>query len=523
MRFFKDEKRIQIAVVDDDPLDIEILDAYLNQIKAFEFSLHPFHEWKAAENNLSSMDLLILDYYLGSDTALTILKNLRKTGNEIPIIVLTGNRDSHTAARIIKYGADDYLNKGELNSDELRKSISNILKMSHLKQEQKALQTKMQTLQRMEAMGTMASGIAHDFNNILSPIMGHAEMLLMDAQDNENLTGGLNEILSAARRAKELVHQILTFSRQGVQEKGPLQMYTVVDEAAKLMQATLPSTIKVRINLQKESDLIIADPTKIHQVVMNLMTNAYHAMEKTGGELMITLASEILPRMLISGESIMPGKYMHLCVADTGEGIPPELIDRVFDPYMTTKKEGKGTGLGMAVVHGIVKSCHGYIAIESQRTKGTSVHIHIPILKEDRNEIRSDHPLGHQYYKGTGRILLVDDEAPIILMERKMLERMGYHVTAINSSLEALNRFKEHPYNYDLIITDYTMPEMNGIQLAKAIMAIRPDIPVLLFTGYSEQITLEAVKKIGIRELVMKPVDQSQLSLILYKTMDSPL
>ena len=518
MWFLQDEKPIQIAVVDDDPLDIEILHAYLSEIKAFQFTLHPFHQWKAAENNLNSMDLLILDYYLGSDTALKILKTLRKMGNEIPIIVLTGNRDSHTAARIIKYGADDYLNKGELDSDQLRKSISNILKMYHLRQEQKTLEIKMQALQRMEAMGTMASGIAHDFNNILSPIMGHAEMLLMDAQDNENLTGGLNEILSAARRAKELVHQILTFSRQSVQENAPLQMYTVVDEAAKLMQATLPSTIKVIINLEKESDLIMADPTKIHQVVMNLMTNAYHAMEKTGGDLMIKLTSEILPRMLISGESIMPGKYMHLCVTDTGEGIPPELIDRVFDPYMTTKKEGKGTGLGMAVVHGIIKSCHGYIAIESQLGKGTSVDIHIPILKEDRKAIRSDHPLGHRYYKGSGRILLVDDEASIIFMEKKMLERMGYHVTAINSSLEALNRFKETPYKYDVIITDYTMPEMNGVQLAQAIMAVRPDIPVLLFTGYSEQITSETVKKIGIRELVMKPVYQSQLSLILHKT-----
>lgn len=517
MKFLKDDHPIRIAVVDDDPLDIELLDAYLSSIKEVQYRLYPFHQWASAENVLHGMDLLILDFYLGSDDALTILRKLRKTGNEIPIIVLTGNQDTQTAALIIQQGADDYLTKGEVNADQLYRSICNVMERWHLRQEQKKLQVKMQTLQRMEAMGAMAGGIAHDFNNILSPIMGYAEMLLMDAKGNETLSHGLNEILSAARRAKSLVHQILTFSRQNDVSIAPMQMHLVINEAIKLMKATLPATIKITAHIEKEYDRIMGDPTQIHQVMMNLMTNAYHAMEKAGGELSITLSCETLPKMVVAGKPVLQGRYVHLTVTDTGEGIPPELIDRVFDPYITTKQEGKGTGLGLAVVHGIVKSFHGFISIQSEVKKGTSVHVHLPFLECDG--ITADAimtPLDQSFHQGSGRILFVDDEISIIRMGKKMVKRMGYQVTAINDSIDALNLFKATPHNFDLVITDYTMPEMTGTQLAEAMMAIRPDIPVILCTGFNEQITEQVLEKMGIRHLLMKPFDQKELSLIIH-------
>ena len=520
MQFLKKDAPIHIAVVDDDSLDVEILQAYLAEIKEFQTVLHIFHEWEAASAALEGMDLLILDFYLGHHTALGILRHLREIGNDIPIIVLTGNEDSQMAARIIKNGADDYLAKGQVDSDTLQRSIYNILERWYLRREQKRLLGKMHTLQRMEAMGTMASGIAHDFNNILSPIMGYAEMLLMDADQNEILSNGLNEILSAAKRAKELVHQIMTFSRRSEQEIAPMQMHIVVNEAIKLMKATLPSTIQMAFTLDKENDLIMGDPTQIHQVLMNLMTNAYHAMEKSGGDLTITLTCDTLPDMMIAGEPVIPGRYVHLCVTDTGEGIPQDLIDRVFEPYFTTKKEGKGTGLGMAVVHGIVKSLHGFISIQSQQKKGTAVHIHIPLLERQPHGTDSAPPL-EAYYQGKGRVLIVDDELSIVRMEKKMVERMGYQVTAISNSKDALTLFQTDPYGFDLIITDYTMPGMTGTQLATAMLTIRPHIPVVICTGFNEQISPESVEKIGIRHFLMKPIDHKTLSMILHNTIEN--
>ncbi|MBF0257858.1 MAG: response regulator, partial [Desulfamplus sp.] len=464
---------------------------------------------------LDGMDLVMLDYYLGKETALDIVKQLRESNNSIPIIVLTGNEDVHTAAKISRDGADDYLVKGQLDISQLRRSICNVMERYYLRREINELKEQMHALQRLEAMGSLAGGIAHDFNNILFPITGYAEMLLIDAK-NESLKKGLKEILKGAERAKELIRQILNFSRQSGQPVRPLRVHLVVNEVLKLMRATLPSTIQVRSSIDKENDLVMADSTQIHQIIMNLMTNAYHATQNNGGEIFISLKSEKITGALPDGQEVIHGNYVHLCVRDTGEGISKDVMKRVFDPYFTTKPEGKGTGLGLAVVLGIVKSSHGYISLESEIGKGTSIHIYFPLLEKEINNVKFLHE-ERQVYKGSGHILLVDDDPAIIRMEKLMLERMGYHITTMTSSREALELFMKTPDKFDLVLTDFTMPGMTGEQMACAMISIRSDIPVVLCTGFSENITEKKALEMGIRALLMKPVVQSDLSLTLHK------
>ncbi|MBF0468992.1 MAG: response regulator [Desulfamplus sp.] len=512
-------RTIKIAVVEDDPLDVEILIGYLSRIDEFEVDLAVFNEWTDADNSLDGMDLVMLDYYLGKHTALDIVQQIRSRDNKIPVIILTGNEDVHTAALISRNGADDYLVKGRLDINQLTKSICNVMERHCLRRERNELKEQMYALQRLEAMGSLAGGIAHDFNNILFPITGYAEMLLMDAGENKNLKKGLNEILKGAERAKELIRQILTFSSQGKQSVAPLRAHLVVNEALKLMRSTLPSTIHVRSSIDKENDLVMADSTQIHQIIMNLMTNAYHATEKSGGEILVSLKPEDVNGVLPDGQEIIPGNYVHLCVRDTGEGISKDVMKRVFDPYFTTKPEGKGTGLGLAVVLGIVKNSHGYILLESEPGKGTAVHIYIPLLEKQINakflvEERS-------VYTGSGHILLVDDQLPIIRMEKLMLERMGYRVTTMTNSRDALELFRKSPDRFDLVLTDFTMPGMTGEQMACAMISIRSDIPIVICTGFSENITEKKALQLGMRALLMKPVVQSDLSLTLHKILYS--
>jgi len=384
--------------------------------------------------------------------------------------------------------------------------------------EKKRLETQLQQSQKMESIGTLAGGIAHDFNNILYSIMGYTELSLDDTEKGTRLHDNLQEILIAAQRARDLVKQILTFSSQADQTLKPLKVQLVVREAVKLIRSSLPSTIEITQNISNTCGFVMADATQIHQVALNLLTNAYQAMDHEGGKLDVTLKEVDLDVDDLKDPTMLAGSYVCLTVADTGAGIDEYEMDRIFEPYFSTKEKDKGSGLGLAMVHGIVKSYGGNIRVYSEPGKGSAFHVYLPVIQTqvERKKIEHASPVKG----GTERILLVDDEVQIVRMEQQMLERLGYHATVRTSSIEALEAFRAVPEKFDLVITDMTMPNMTGVELAKKIIEIRPDIPMIICTGFSEKISEHKAITMGIRGYVMKPVVKSELAKKIREVLD---
>jgi len=387
--------------------------------------------------------------------------------------------------------------------------------------ERKRLEAQLQQAQKMEAIGTLAGGIAHDFNNILSPIMIHSEMAMADLPHDHHIQHNLKQIFKAGERARDLVKQILTFSRQREQERTPLKIGLIVKEIIKLVRASLPSTIEIHQNIEAESETVLADPTQIHQIFLNLCANAAHAMRDKGGVLEVIIADEHMDSEAVGQfPDLNPGSYLRLTVSDTGHGMDDEVINRIFEPYFTTKEPGEGTGMGLAVVHGIVKSYGGDIIVKSEVGKGTSFHVLFPKIETD---ISSAKERDVQLPKGTERILFVDDEKAAVDVIQTMLENLGYKVTARTSSVETLEVFKDKPDAFDLVITDMTMPNMTGVDLAKEIMKIKPDVPIILCTGFSEQIDENKAKEMGISAFVMKPIIMRDMATIIREVLDPAL
>jgi PAS domain S-box-containing protein len=378
-------------------------------------------------------------------------------------------------------------------------------------QKEKArLEDQLQQAQKMEAIGTLAGGIAHDFNNILSVIIGYTELILLNGNVAEDVRQNLKEIFNASKHARDMVKQILAFSRQSKQERKPIQVAHIVKEAIKMLRASLPTTISIQQHIEKDTGIIEADPTQIHQVLMNLCTNAAHAMNGKDGVMQISLSNVELdlagPEMV---PDLNPGPYLKLSVSDTGHGIAPESYDKIFDPYFTTKKKEEGTGLGLAVVQGIVNSSNGAVTYDSEVGKGTTFHVYLPAIKRkltNEEEISTPLPMGQE------RILFVDDEQPLVEIGKQMLQRLGYTVATRTSSIEALELFKADPNRFDLVITDIVMPNMTGDKLAEKIIDIRSDIPVILCTGYSEKITRRDASEMGIQSFLMKPLVMRDLA-----------
>ena len=380
------------------------------------------------------------------------------------------------------------------------------------------LEGQLQQTQKMESIGTLAGGIAHDFNNILFPIVGYSEMLLADIPEESPFRKSVNQIYTGALRASELVKQILTFSRQKNGELKLMKMQPIIKEALKLIRSTIPTTIEIKQDLQPDCSAIKADPTQIHQIIMNLATNAYHAMETTGGEMNIKLKEVKLEKSDLFNQEIAPGAYACLSISDTGKGMEKKLIEKIFDPFFTTKETGKGTGMGLSVVHGIVKNMNGTIKVYSKPDKGTQFHVYLPLAEAIKEQQTSNTATSIQ--GGTEHILLVDDEKTIIEMEQNMLERIGYKVTSCSSSIEALEVFSATPYKFDLVITDMQMPNMSGDKLSSELTKIRPDIPILLCTGFSETISKEKASSLGIKGLLLKPIVMKNLSLKIREILD---
>jgi PAS domain S-box-containing protein len=381
------------------------------------------------------------------------------------------------------------------------------------------LERQIRQTQKMEAIGTLAGGIAHDFNNILTAIMGYTEICLFKEKESTKIRHDLEQVLKAGLRAKDLVNQILTFSRQSDQEKKPLQPEILIKEGIKLLRASLPSTIEIRQNIESVQGRILADPTQIHQVVMNLCTNAAQAMNEGGGILDISL-EEIshVPSQEDDPLNLRPGNYLKLSVSDTGVGIDPTVKDRIFDPFFTTKELGKGTGLGLSTVYGIIKNLGGDITVDSTPGEGSRFDVFFPKISGTEEESPQRSAL---FSHGKERILLIDDEESIVDMGQQMLEQLGYKVTIRTSSKEALELFKIKSSEFDLVITDMTMPHLTGIKLTEHFLAIRPDIPIILCTGFSLGLSLEQIKAIGIRDVIMKPLIRAELARTIRNVLDA--
>ena len=375
-------------------------------------------------------------------------------------------------------------------------------------------------VQRLESIGTLAGGIAHDFNNILFPIMGYVEMMIENAPEGGRERRNLEKVLEGAIRARELVRQILTFSRQTGEEIQPVRMQLILKEAFKLARSTLPSTIAVRHRIDEGCKPVMADPTQIHQVIMNLITNAYHAMHETGGELDIQLETIEAGPALSEAASLPPGLYARLTVADTGPGIPAAILDRIFEPYYTTKPKDQGTGLGLSVVHGIVKNRGGAVQVENRPGGGAVFRVFLPV-KETTADTRAA-PAPADIPGGTEHLLMVDDEPLVVDMGKAMLERLGYRVTPETDSKAALETFRAHPDRFDLVVTDMTMPGMTGVQLAGRLREIRPDVKIVICTGFSDLMDDKKAAAFGVQGFILKPVIKAEMASAVRKALDGP-
>lgn len=385
--------------------------------------------------------------------------------------------------------------------------------------ERREIEKQLRQARKMESVGTLAGGIAHDFNNILTAILGYAEMVQDELIPDSNTWKFQTEVINAGIRAKELVNQILTFSRQTEHDYSPLHLHLIIKETLKFLQASIPTTIEIRQDIDTSCRAVFADPTQIHQVLLNLCTNSYYAMLEKGGELEIGLREIIISEDdPIVSQELRPGDYVKLSVSDTGIGIRPENIEKIFEPYFTDKPINEGTGLGLSVVHGIVKSHKGYITVSSELGKGTVFNLYFPCIENvgEPGEIVSEELI----LGGDERILIVDDEEIIVKMEKVILENFGYRITATTSSLEALQIFQQRSADFDLVITDMTMPHMTGEELALKFLAIRPDIQIILFTGFNALIDKKTATEIGFCEYGMKPVRKKELAQMVRRTLD---
>jgi len=403
--------------------------------------------------------------------------------------------------------------------DQIRAAMTDITVRKRAEGEKASLEAQLRQAHKMEAIGTLAGGVAHEFNNILGVIIGNNELALMDMPDWNPAKNCLKEIQKASLRAKDVVRNILSFARKTPAERTPIQISTVIKESLKLLRASVPTMIEIRQNISCERDMILADPTEVNQVLMNLCTNAVHATGVKAGALEVGLEPIALDKdSAAKYDGLNPGDFVKLTVRDTGYGIDPEIIGRIFDPYFTTKSLAERTGMGLAIVYGIVKKHDGAIRVESEAGKGTVFEVLFPLHEGVVEQEVKEEP--EVFPKGTERILFVDDEPSLVEIAERMLRQLGYDVETKTSSVEALDLFKEEPDRFDLVITDIGMPLMAGDRLAQELIKIRPDVPVIICTGYSECFSEEKAKEMGIKAFIMKPLGMRDLANTVRKVLD---
>ena len=531
------DSKKKILVVDDEPINIDLLEAMLTQ-EDFDIIPSANGAEAIAATHSSPPDLILLDIMMPVMDGYEVAQKLKGDPNtaHIPIILVTALNDISDRVKGLEAGADDFLTK-PVDKSELKARVNNLLKVKayhdHMRNYQKKLETEVSLrtqdleeeltrrkeveaqlvrAQKMEAIGTLAGGIAHDFNNILSAIMGYSEIALLAAKKDAALSDYIRQIYVAGERARDLVHQILTFSRRTDDKLRPAKISAIIKEVLKLLGVTLPSTITIDHDIVSASS-VMANPTQIHQLIMNLCTNAAHAMEDEGGVLTVKLTDIALDPESQGGQmDVTAGDYIKLSVSDTGRGMSSDVLERIFDPFFTTKPPGKGTGLGLSTVHGIVKNHYGSIAVSSKPNEGTTFEILLPIVDQEVvSGILGDEPIP----TGSESILFVDDDKTIVNMSKIMLEKLGYQVNSKTSSIDALIDFKRQPNKYDVVITDVTMPQMTGFELANEILSVRPDTPIILCSGYVAKIPVDELESMGIQAVVSKPVSRRKIAEVI--------
>lgn len=425
------------------------------------------------------------------------------------------DRDNAWSGRLTTRKKDGSFFEAETTASSVRDSKGTIIDYVIIQRDvtnELRMERELRHSQKMEAIGTLAGGIAHDFNNILTAIIGYTEMAQMKLPKEDTATRDLERVQEAGLRAKDLVKRILTFSRQSEQVLEPLQILPIIEEVLGLLRSTMPSTIEIQLQLPDDSvnDIILADPVQIHQVLMNLATNAAHAMRNLGGVLSVSLAEmDVDAAAIVLHPDLKPGGYVTLTVGDTGHGMEKNIRERIFDPYFTTKKVGEGTGMGLSVVQGIIKNLGGTISVDSELGQGTTFHIFLPKATGGNvNRVTPD----KSTCGGVERILFVDDEEILAGLGQELLESLGYDVTIALNSREALNLFRSTPQAFDLVITDMTMPGLTGKELSRELLAIKPDMPIILCTGFSELIDEKQAREDGIRGYIMKPYAVNSLN-----------
>ncbi len=445
---------------------------------------------------LDEMDLMAINFN-------RMMAKLEETYQNL----LLARQETELINRELEYRVEQRTSELAASNIKLREEIT----------QREQLQERLQQAQKMEAIGTMAGGIAHDFNNILVPILGYSEMALRSAEPGSKLSKDVHQIIHAANRARELIQQILTLSRQKKEQLKPLRIQILIKEALKMMRSTLPTNIDIIQDIDSECPTILADPTQIHQIIMNLCMNAFHAMEFSGGILGVSLHEVELLKDEPHGLS--SGKYICLKIQDNGGGIQQKDLKRIFEPYFTTKEEGKGTGLGLAVVHGIVLSYGGHIKVDSKPDEGTIFEILLPIQEEGLSTL-DDEDVAENLPGGSEHIMLVDDQSIVLEATGAILTELGYTVHALTDPTEALQIVQKDLDAFQLIITDQTMPGMQGVELAEKILKLRPEMPVILCTGFTSTITKEEALKVGIKAYLFKPVKMKELAHTVRQILD---
>ncbi len=396
---------------------------------------------------------------------------------------------------------------------------TDITQLKKLEENQKKADEYLRQAQKMESIGNLAGGIAHDFNNLLFPIIGMSELLLEDLPEESLEYKNIEVILEAGKRGRDLVQQILSFSRRSEKKKNPVRLQQILKEALKLSRSTIPSSIQINQDIQEDCGWVMADSVQLHQIVINLITNAYHAVDQSDGKINVQLKELCVTTNDLSPKLNSDGRYVMLRISDNGCGIEESIKNKIFDPYFTTKDKHKGTGLGLALVYGIVQDHGGDILVDSKVGEGTVFSIYLPLLEGLPETEAEERTISFQ--PGLEHILLVDDEKPVAEIEKQMLNRLGYKVTMHTSSQEALECFRSNPEAFDLLLTDVTMPGITGDRLAQEVLTIRPDIPVLLCTGFSENIDKRKAEQLGIKGFLMKPVGKSDMARTVRQILDN--
>jgi PAS domain S-box-containing protein len=427
---------------------------------------------------------------------------VRRDGEVRHILVRTRIIKDDSGHIVKRYGANQDIT-GRKRAEEERARLADQLRQAH----------------KMEALGTLAGGIAHDFNNILAAIIGFCELARDKTPETSPAHRHLDRVLSAGLRGRDLVRQILTFSRQTGLEQKALQLGSLVKETVKLLRASIPATIHIQASTKNSSHFVLADPTQMQQVLMNLCANAAHAMGKSGGTLAIDVGSVSFSSPKDAPDPTLNlGRYVKLSVSDTGEGMPPEVAGKIFDPFFTTKKPTEGTGLGLPVVQGIVANHGGAITVWSEPGRGSIFTVYLPEYMGEKNltsrERDAETPRGHE------RVLFIEDEEPLAQVGGEMLAKLGYTTTCKTSGREALALVRQDPHRFDLVITDQTMPGMTGLELAKELRVIRPELPIILCTGFSNQVDARSAQQTGISAFVMKPLTRTEIAKTIREVLD---